>query len=81
MHEGKKREGLSISSNQTGFNVVHGYINITNNLLDQMILYPCQIVICGLHADYMCVMGISFHGLFNKPRLRVHAASLCLYGQ
>lgn len=37
-----------------------------------MILYARQIVIRGLHADYMCVVGISFHGLFNN----VHAAQV-----
>lgn len=37
-----------------------------------MILYARRIVIRGLHADYMYVMGISFHGLFNN----VHAAQV-----
>jgi len=36
------------------------------------VLYAYQIVIRGLHADYMCVMGISFHGLFNN----IHAAKV-----
>lgn len=32
------------------------------------ILYARRIVMCGLHADYTYVMGISFHGLFNNVR-------------